>query len=50
MIDKYESMTETEKLSDKGYTLNQNLLLLGFYTLMPPLRDEPKTLEFTFTY
>ena len=50
MIEKYELMTDIEKLSDKGYALNQNLLLLGFYTLMPPLRDEPKTLEFTFTY
>ena len=50
MIDEFNAMTEKEKLSKKGYDLNQKLLLLSFYTLIEPLRDEPKTLEFTSTY
>lgn len=49
MFNEFNSMTEQEKVSQKGYNLNQNILLLGFYTLIAPLRDEPKTLEYTFT-
>jgi len=44
----FKNLTEDEKLTQKGYNLNQDLLLLSLYTLIPPLRDEVKTLEFTF--
>ena len=44
----FKNLTEDEKLTQKGYNLNQDLLLLSLYTLIPPLRDEIKTLEFTF--
>jgi hypothetical protein len=48
LINEFNSMTEKEKLSKRGYDLNQKSLLLSLYTLIHPLRDEPKTLEFTF--
>jgi hypothetical protein len=35
------------KKSKEGYALNQDLLLLSLYCLIPPLRNEPKTLMFT---
>jgi hypothetical protein len=35
------------KRSKDAYALNQDLLLLSLYSLIPPLRNEPKTLEFT---
>ena len=35
------------KKSKDGYALNQDLLLLSLYCLIPPLRNEPKTLLFT---
>ena len=44
----FKNLTEDEKLTQKGFNLNQDLLLLSLYTLIPPLRDEVKTLEFTF--
>jgi len=49
LMNDFNAMTEKEKLSKRGYELNQKLLLLSLYTLIHPLRDEPKTLEFTFT-
>lgn len=30
-----------------AYQLNQDLLLVGFYTYIPPLRNEPKVLKFS---
>jgi len=48
LINEFNSMTEKEKLSKRGYDLNQKSLLLSLYTLIHPLRDEPKILEFTF--
>jgi len=35
------------KDSKEGYALNQDLLLLSLYCLIPPLRNEPKQLSFT---
>ena len=35
------------KDSQEGYILNQDLLLLSLYCLIPPLRNEVKVLEFT---
>jgi hypothetical protein len=35
------------KLSKDAYDLNQDLLLISLYTLIPPLRAEIKTLKFT---
>lgn len=35
------------KKTKEGYALNQDLLLLSLYSLIPPLRNEPKTLMFT---
>ena len=48
LLNEFNLMTQKEKLSNKGYDLNQKLLLLSLYTLIRPLRDEPKTLAFTF--
>ena len=44
----FDILTESEKLSPNGYKLNQDLLLLSLYTLIPPLRNEVKLLDFTF--
>jgi hypothetical protein len=35
------------KQTKQAYALNQELLLVSLYSLIPPLRNEPKTLEFT---
>ena len=35
------------KDTKEGYALNQDLLLLSLYCLIPPLRNEPKQLSFT---
>jgi hypothetical protein len=35
------------KQTKEAYALNQDLLLISLYCLIPPLRNEPKTLEFT---
>jgi hypothetical protein len=35
------------KQTSQAYALNQELLLVSLYSLIPPLRNEPKTLEFT---
>lgn len=37
------------QVSKEGYALNQDLLLISLYSLIPPLRNEPKFLEFTET-
>lgn len=37
------------QVSKEGYILNQDLLLISLYSLIPPLRNEPKFLEFTET-
>ena len=37
------------KLTSKAYDLNQDLLLLSLYSLIPPLRNEIKKLKFTKT-
>ena len=44
----FEILTENEKLSPNGYQPNQDLLLLSLYTLIPPLRNEMKLLDFIF--
>ena len=35
------------KNSSNAHDLNQDLLLLSLYSLIPPLRNEIKTLKFT---
>jgi hypothetical protein len=37
------------QVSKEGYALNQELLLISLYSLIPPLRNEPKFLEYTET-
>ena len=37
------------KQSTVGYDLNQDLLLVSLYSLIPPLRNEPMTLKFSNT-
>jgi hypothetical protein len=37
----------TNKKSLDAYIVNQDLLLISLYCLIPPLRNEPKTLKFT---
>lgn len=39
----------SNKRTRDGYFLNQDLVLLSLYSLIPPLRNEPKTIEFTTT-
>ena len=39
----------TNKYTKTAYNLNQDLVLLSLYSLIPPLRNEVKLLEFTFT-
>ena len=36
-----------DKNTKKAYEINQDLLLLSLYSLIAPLRNEPKTLDFT---
>ena len=40
----------TNKQSTIAYDLNQDLLLISLYSLIPPLRNEPKTLKFTNSF
>ena len=37
------------KKTKNAFELNQDLVLLSLYTLIPPLRNEPKILEYTLT-
>lgn len=37
-----------DKTTSEAYKLNQELLLVSLYSIGPILRDEPKTLEYTF--
>lgn len=47
LYDRFYSITN--KNTKNAYTLNQDLVLLSLYTLIPPLRNELKKLEFTLT-
>ena len=40
----------TNKQSTIAYDLNQDLLLISLYSLIPPLKTEPKTLKFTNSF
>ncbi len=44
--DNFNKLSEAQKQTIAGYTLNQDLLLLSLYTLTPPLRGEVKVLKF----
>ena len=46
---KFNDLSTQQQLSIEGFKLNQELLLVSLYCLIPPLRDEPKTLQFTTT-
>ena len=43
--DQFEAIDN--KLTTRAYDLNQDLLLISLYSLIPPLRNEIKTLKFT---
>ena len=45
--DQFEAIEN--KLTTRAYDLNQDLLLVSLYSLIPPLRNEIKSLKFTNT-
>ena len=44
---KFNSLSKQQQSTPQAYKLNQDLLLVSLYCLIPPLRDEVKVLKFT---